>query len=691
MESPLERIRMAMNPKERSRLSSCASRVPLAIRSVTIPGWLAGLLSSWIALGALAQSEPQPGLEVTFAHPASGQMDTEIRPNLWLYVPAGDPATPFLADGSFTAAWRGWVRVDLRGEYNFHAHLTGQVLIRVNGRSVVEDDAVNGSLVSNSPVRLNKGTNALEVIFQSPSSGDAWLRVEWSRAGEAPLPIPSADLSHTPTDAADNSARIRLGRELFAAHRCAKCHEVPSRTTAMRELSMDAPDLAGIGSRLNREWMARWIKNPGAERVQARMPQLFHGASAETAAEASAAFLSSLTEHASSGAASPAAGETAEGERLFSVLHCAACHALTDGSNDEPKKIPLNHVTRKFRPGALAGFLKQPQAHYASSPMPDFQLSPGEAEHLAAFLTRKAAPRTTNEAPASPDQIERGRLLVQTSGCLNCHPGPLRNDFRAKPLAELKAENWNRGCLADPADPGSKAPRFRFSAAERDALVAFARTDRASLARQVDADFAARQIRLLGCANCHGGVDGLPALDMMGGKLKPEWMESFLAGQIAAKPRPWLESRMPLFPKYAAGLARGLAARHGFASASPGEVLVDIPAAEIGRQLVSIEGGFACVTCHPVGKTAATLGSEGTGINLAQSHARLQRTFFERWLRNPVALDRTTKMPVYFDDQGRSPLIEIYEGDATRQIHALWEFIRLGETMSLPREGGPSP
>lgn len=608
-------------------------------------------------------------------------MDTEIRPNLWLYVPADEPPTPFLSGGPFTAIWRGWIRVDLRGAYNFHPHLNGRVLVRVNGRTVVEGEAVNGALRHEAPVRLNKGTNALEVIFKSPSSGDGWMRVEWSRGGEAPRPIPSSDLSHDPTDAGNLSARIRLGRELFAVHRCAKCHEPSPGTPVMHELKMDAPGFAGIGSRLNREWMTRWIKNPGAERTQARMPEMFRGQTADADAEAAAAYLSSLAEHKTGSPGAGAPGEIAEGERLFSALHCAACHSVSDGVNRGREQIPLDPVARKYRAGALAEYLANPRAHHDWSRMPDFGLSHREAEHLAAFLLSAAPAPTAEETAASFGQIERGRIVVQSKGCLNCHAAPLRNEFRAKPLAELKVEDGSRGCLAEAADPGSQAPRFRFAPAERAALAAFLRTDRASLTRQVDADFAARQVRLLHCGGCHGMVEGLPALEIMGGKLKPEWMESFLAGHLPGKPRPWLEARMPLFPNYATGLARGLAAQHGFAPVTPAEAPVDPQAAGIGRQLVSVEGGFACVTCHAIGKTAATPGSEAPGIDLGQSHGRLQRTFFDRWLRNPIAIDRGTKMPVYFDEQGRSPLNEICEGDATRQIQALWEYLRLGGDM----------
>src|SRR5207244_4503618 len=106
-----------------------------------------------------------------------------------------------------------------------------------------------------------------------------------------------------------------------------------------------------------------------------------------------------------------------------------------------------------------------------------------------------------------------------------------------KSLADLPADQWKRGCLAERPSDESKAAQFDFTAAERQALQAFGATDRAALNRQVAAEFAERQAHLLRCAECHGKFDGFPPLEVLGGKLKPEWMEAFIGGEITPKPR----------------------------------------------------------------------------------------------------------------------------------------------------------
>jgi hypothetical protein len=43
---------------------------------------------------------------------------------------------------------------------------------------------------------------------------------------------------------------------------------------------------------------------------------------------------------------------------------------------------------------------------------------------------------------------------------------------------------------------------------------------------------------------------------------------------------------------------------------------------------------------------------------------------------NPIAIDPGTKMPAYFDAEGRSQLVEFFDGDAHALIDAMWHYIR---------------
>jgi hypothetical protein len=41
-------------------------------------------------------------------------------------------------------------------------------------------------------------------------------------------------------------------------------------------------------------------------------------------------------------------------------------------------------------------------------------------------------------------------------------------------------------------------------------------------------------------------------------------------------------------------------------------------------------------------------------------------------------------MPAYFDEEGRSALADVLEGDGPKTIRAVWEYLRLGDKMPKP-------
>jgi mono/diheme cytochrome c family protein len=636
------------------------------------------LLLSWIVRAADA-----PGLAVTFKNDQNVR-DLTTLPNLALYVEAGQPATPFIPSGKFQAIWEGHIMADLRSEFSFAAELSGTLKLEINGSTVLEGGGPTIPL--SKPVQLKKGPNTLRAVFTSPAQGPAFLRVGWTEKGTNTTPIPLNVLTHSPTPELGSAAQLRRGRELFLEHRCARCHAEPQiARSGLRELAIDAPSFEGIGKRRNYAWMANWILDPKAERVSAHMPQLLRGQNAPKDANAIGAYLTSLQ----------AGGEVVfpkrtpvvrEGDRptapLFERLHCNACHVTT---GHETNKLSLGHVAQKFPTERLVEFLRKPEAHYEWTRMPNFKLAPDEAGELAEFLT-KDIPKPSSAAP-DPATIDHGRTLVQTVGCLNCHTLKLDNKFTAPSI-----KDWTRGCLAE--TPPEKAPRYGFSAAQRADLQAFGRSGLDSLLRHSPVEFAQRQIALLNCTGCHGQPEGFPPLEILGGKLKPEWSAQFIAGEIPYKPRrethprgePWLEMRMPGFKSRAGLLAEGMAALHGFPPKTPAEPPIDNDLAKIGQKLVGKEGGFSCVACHGVAGLVATDVFESEGINLAYSYERLLRDYYYRWMRNPLSIDPQTKMPVYFDE-GKSPLTELLDGDAEKQITAVWHYLRLGEKIRPPNTG----
>jgi len=635
------------------------------------------LLGCTVLAGVLLGAEVPQGLALTVTTGAT--TDRWVAENVWLFVPAGESASPFVGVGRFEAKWEGFISSELRADYAFHAEFQGDLKVVIGDAIALEGAGTGVTPLNGKSVRLNKGPNPMTVTYTAPAGGDAFVRLFWSNPETPYNPVPPSALTHTVTEPLLKSLQAHEGRHLLTELRCAKCHTTPG---TMAELAMDAPSFQGIGSRRRFDWLSRWIQNPEAMRPGTPMPTFFHGAEAAGQADAIAAFLVSLKGTAK---AEVAAGDAAEGKSLYEKLHCAACHNAPDASETDPKKISQKQVLAKFVPGSLAAFLQKPEEHYAWIRMPNFKLSASEAAHLAAYLESTADKPGERTAPNDAGLVDRGRKLVSSTGCLNCHAlDGSKNDLVAKPLATLPAERWTSGCLANKPAADSKSPWYSLSDNQKASLRTFAATDRSSLNRQVDADFLQRQSTALNCRECHGKFEGFPTWELLGGKLKPEWAGPFIAGNESRKPRPWLESRMPAFPAFAQRIAVGLATGYGLPPKTPADGSPDADAAEKGRKLASASGGFSCVSCHGAADFGATQVFEAPGINLALSYERLQRSYFNRWLRSPLSVDPTTKMPVYFDELGKSPLTEIYEGDGPKTINSVWEYIRLKDKMPRP-------
>ena len=651
-----------------------------------------------------ADGKPRTGLAVHYS--VAGQSDHATAPNVALYVASGQPVTPFLAPGRFAAVWEGALNADLRSDYAFQATLNGSFKLEINGAIALETSGTGGSSPVSKPVTLNKGSNAFKATFTMSGQGDAFVRLGWTEKGTNTGPIPESLFTYTPSADGLKAAARHHGRELFFESRCIQCHLDPAKGAV--ELNLDAPSLEGIGARRHYEWMTRWILDPKSVRPAAHMPKLLHGAKAKDDAEAMAAYLASLKPDAPVTFPPPLVTlqnqpEDVEGfnaptdrKPIYERLHCIGCHNPADAKEIDPTKLSQKGVGTKFPRGKLAEYLRAPEAHYTWNRMPNFRLTEAEAKELEDYLLTTSDKPKDVAAPTDAAILERGKKLVQTTGCLNCHSLKLDNQFSAPKLSDLAAAKWNSGCLAAEDKPDAKAPIYKFTSDEREALAAFAVTDRASLTRHAPMEHAARQTRLLNCSACHGQVELIPTTELLGGKLKPEWAAKFIAGDIHHKMRydahpkgeVWVEARMPAFRANAATLAPGLAALHGYPAKTSAEKSSDPELAKAGHKLIGKDGGMSCISCHAVGKHLALEVFESEGVNLAYTHERLLPDYYQRWFRNPLSIDPQTKMPAYFGEDGNtSPFPDLLGGNVENLMQAVWEYMRFGDRMPAPKTG----
>jgi mono/diheme cytochrome c family protein len=258
----------------------------------------------------------------------------------------------------------------------------------------------------------------------------------------------------------------------------------------------------------------------------------------------------------------------------------------------------------------------------------------------------------------------------------------------------------DRGCLGE--DVGT-APDFRLDEAQRRALGAFlAAMD--DLPPPSPRERVSQVMATWNCYACHerdgqGGVpedrDRLflanredlgeegrlpPSLDGVGDRLAPDWLARVLGDGVAV--RTYMATRMPRFsaPEVEA-LARHYRALDRQPSQQPGQQSSELPDSaddeavrEAGRLLVG-EGGMNCILCHDFHRREApTMGVH----DLITTTERLNEEWFVRYLKNPERYHPGTRMPNFWPFS-RSAVTDVLDGDADRQIRAIWTYLSDGD------------
>ena len=655
--------------------------------------WLLALATSLLA--------SEPGLSTTFS--AGGQTDTRVDRLLALYVPAGQPVTPFLKAGPFTAKWEGQIESSIRGSFTFSAETSGNFKCTINGQVAWDGTGPK-------TIQINQGANKISAEFTSAAQGDSFVRFFW-QSKEFPLePVPPMALAHEPTLAEQAGQQLRQGRLLFAQLNCAACHadaqRIPAKGQGMPELGQLAPLLSGFSTKYNPDFLTEWIADPHSIRPGTHMPKIFTGPDAgQKAADLAAA----LTQgEAPKPGTKPKAEDGLAGGALFANLGCIGCHQRPDAEvagSPSLGRIPLAHLTDKYhlRVEALAAFLKDPSANYAATRMPHFRLNDEESTQLATYLLLNGR---MIKRKAIQGDATRGAQLLVSAGCLNCHAGM---PATTQPALAIIQKADDKGCLASTPATRGTAPDYTLNAEQRAALKAFLHTDLASLKQDVAAEFATRQVKDLNCVACHARdnasstwakvdaesrklraalpakdhVEGepvpdapVPALTWTGEKLRHDWLVKFLSGQVEPKPRPWLIGRMPGFAHRAEGLALGFAHQHGLPQQEVAEAAPNETKVKFGETLLGNSGGFNCIQCHGLGDQAATAVFEAPAINFVQSIERLRKGYFARWVMAPTRIDPETKMPKYADPEGMTQLTDPLDGKGAEQFEAIREYLR---------------
>lgn len=604
------------------------------------------LMASAVVLAAAPNLAAQrSGLLATYSD-ARRSVRVEA-PNVRFFLEAEESPHPGIA-AEFEALWSGKLTILRNGDYAFDA----------GGAEI----ALGGKVVSELALKLTAGSIPIAVRYRR-LPGEAQLQLLWKGPGFEWEPLPNQLLSHEES-LSENEILVNEGRRLASESGCINCHASGSTSIARRA----APDLNGIGSRRNQAWLFAWMDDPRAVRGDAAMPVMLSKAERRDIAR----YLTTL-----SGPAAPEmdaklpSRQREFGSTLFQTLGCVACHHRGG--------VSLAGAGSKMPFGELVAYLKDPARYDPGGRMPSLALNPEEALAVAAHLDKTFSDKNL-VGPSEGGDAAKGKALVASSGCLNCHSADLDSEYeQPAPLAKLSPR---QGCLAD--EPAGRAPRYRFTAEQRTALNAFAADFSAypdiSRAPVFDHPNRLQRLRCTACHEWNGAAatapvaESAPTLTGVGEKLQSDWLRLTLTGGPRVFDR--TELRMPDYhPREAARLVESFAKSAGLKPGS-GPLLGRTASRETGHAMLGTNpqtGGMACNGCHGWG-VFDPLGEDGP--QLLTAGERLRYDWFSRWMRDPARILSGTSMPNYF--------ASLPQPEASEKIDNLWAALRVAKAEEPP-------
>ncbi|WP_145418658.1 c-type cytochrome [Planctomycetes bacterium K23_9] len=535
------------------------------------------------------------------------------------------------------------------------------------------------------------------------------------------------------------------GRLLISELSCVACHASEQQSLQPKR----GPNLSVAGVQLSSDWMKRFIAAPHETKPGTTMPHILATLPAKDREATVVAITEFLRAQQAefpvikAGGASAVPhefwkhGDPSAGRKLFHRIGCVACHepdptyetvetqptvlslVLEQLSPDEIEEmglasatrrvasVPLHELSKKYSAQSLTHFLLDPHRTRISGRMPKFDLNVVQAADIAAWITQRdgSGPSMASEFhPAKVDQplAEKGRVLFAALGCANCHSaGKVKPSATAKAWGTLRATDHS--CL----NSATGLPDFGLNDDQQQAISSAIDSAMPSATGQgdsLDADALARHTLLqFNCFACHqrdkiGGVGRYrkacfetfgnidvgdegrlpPPLTGVGHKLLPKSLEDVFSGK--AKLRPHMTIQMPGFPQ--AGM-RDLPTQLSRADQQDEiaeQELFPLEDEHMAAGRILLDTG--CVQCHSL---QGNMLPGVVGVELSDVTNRVRPQWFRDFLLDPAHLKPGTRMPSFFPD-GKGQLKTVYGGDASRQISALWHYLKQSANQPLPQK-----
>ncbi len=240
--------------------------------------------------------------------------------------------------------------------------------------------------------------------------------------------------------------RLNHGRQLIVKFNCVACH----RLQDIDRPAMLGPDLTSVGTKVSREWIYKWLKDPrtltdadGNVTVDGmdtdpRMPK-FNLSDVE---------LRALSAYLSLQRAKPVqpyrfkpnvvaavmkGGDAADqGQIRYNQMFCVTCHALAVDRSGETTLIggdigpELTKVGSKVNPEWLVAWLRDPQSYLQHTRMSRYDWSDRDLYEVTQYILKQLTdPDLLKDVPQlgppTEDEVHLGQRLFVEKGCAECH------------------------------------------------------------------------------------------------------------------------------------------------------------------------------------------------------------------------------------------------------------------------------
>ena len=481
---------------------------------------------------------------------------------------------------------------------------------------------------------------------------------------------------HIMNNSSEYIGNYESGEKLFNAVGCMGCHQVKDEKvdltfddlpyemfmskfgyeteemTRYELLKNQGPNLIGVGSKSDAEWIYNWIKNPSEYYPETRMPdmRLSHDEAADITA-----YLLTL-------------------------------------KNEEFTKLPSSYYDEEEMSNIARGWLVKAFAEEEAMQKLN-NMSQSEVTHYVGTksinyygcYTCHNIEGFENANPIGAELTYEGSKPLNTLDFGHIHSiGHNNYSWFEQKLANPRI--FDRDKIVAPEDK-SRMPNYYFKPEEIEAIttaiLGFNNNKFSStmlIENLVDDKNVFKGYSLIQSYNCQGchiiddfggqivdllGQDyGPPNLNTQGIKTQPDWLYSFFKNPITIRPN--LQVRMPSFTMFSDddwnSLIGSLQHLENHKLSFESDMVVDKNTTEFKAGEKLHEFG-ACNNCHFYGEIKPVQGPASWAPNLAMTKERLRPEWVQQWLKNPQAIMPGTKMPAVY-----LPTPDILESDGSVEV-----------------------